>query len=499
MLRRVDPLGPVFALLGLAVFLLHGLNGPLTRDLALYAYSGQQFADGVVPYVSVMNRAGPLAHIVPGIGATIAGWLGADDISTQRILSTLVATATVWLVYVLGRDLHRSRSAGAIAAASLLTIKVFILFATGGSREKTTMMLLVTLALWAVLHRRWGWAGVFVSLATLTWQPAFSVAAATALAAMAALRGRALARALLRFCLGGAIPAVAALLGFALAGALRPLLDGFLLVNLRYTEQIGLIKFLHAKNGDYLDEGFGASLVVLVLGLVAVLVNAVLLWLRSEDRDEPAERTQIAMAFGVLAALVTSLKTVNGWPDLLFVVPISVLAFAGVVQWLVARAPRPTIVAAGLCALAVVLAGWSATATRGNVLVAQRAAVHSIFRIAGADATLASIGAPAPLVLEHKTNPVRYQMFTHGFDQYVDDTYPGGLQGLAHHLDRLRPTFMTVDSGARYRWIKPTIRRHYVFVGAMGDVDWFARKDLAGEEIQRLNAVLDVYARTTHG
>src|SRR5215207_3595231 len=86
LVRRVDPWGPLFALAGTVIFLLHGFGGTLTRDLALYAYSGQQFAEGEPPYVSVLNRAGPLAHIVPGIGAAFARVVGTDALLTQRAL-----------------------------------------------------------------------------------------------------------------------------------------------------------------------------------------------------------------------------------------------------------------------------------------------------------------------------------------------------------------------------------------------------------------------------
>ena len=82
-MRRLDPWGPVLALAGLVIFLLHGFGGTLTRDLALYSYSGQQLVEGVPPYVSVLNRAGPLAHMVPGGGAAIARLIGTDDLLTR--------------------------------------------------------------------------------------------------------------------------------------------------------------------------------------------------------------------------------------------------------------------------------------------------------------------------------------------------------------------------------------------------------------------------------
>jgi hypothetical protein len=489
-LRRIDPLGPLVGLLGLGIFLIHGLHGVLVRDLALYAYSGQQLAHGVPPYVGVINRAGPLAHLVPGLGSTIAGWLGTDDILTQRALSTVLSALTVWVVYLVGRDLYRSRAAGLIAATSLLTLKVFMLFATAGSREKITMMLLLSLALWAVVHRRWAWVGAFVALATLTWQPAFFVGAAVALAAMAGLRGRDLLHAVGRFCLGGAIPTALAVVGFAAAGALRPFLEGFVLINLRYTEQTGLWRFLTHKQ-DLLQGGYGASLWVFLVGLVSCLVGAAVASRRS-DRQEPHVRAQVALGVGVLVAVLWSFRAYNGWPDSLVAAPFAVLGVGGLVHRLIARAPRPPVLTAAFCVVALVLAGASAAATRSHALDVQQAEVDEVLEIAGPDATFVSIAAPAPLVLAHKTNPVRYQMFTGGFAEYVDATYPGGLEGLARHLDRLHPTFMTVDHGiAKYAWIRPTLKQDYVNIGRSADVEWYARKDLGEPELKQLVDTLE--------
>ena len=69
--RRPDPFAGVVALGSLVVFALHGTEGMLSRDLGIYAYAGQQVADGVPPYVGVLNRAGPLAHVLPGVGVVM--------------------------------------------------------------------------------------------------------------------------------------------------------------------------------------------------------------------------------------------------------------------------------------------------------------------------------------------------------------------------------------------------------------------------------------------
>ena len=108
-LRATDPLVPVVALVSLVVYVLHGFHGMLTRDLGIYSYAGQQVAEGVPPYLGVLNRAGPLAHVLPGVGALVARVGGLDDVITMRVLFMLMAVAAVCTAYLLGRDLFRSR------------------------------------------------------------------------------------------------------------------------------------------------------------------------------------------------------------------------------------------------------------------------------------------------------------------------------------------------------------------------------------------------------
>jgi hypothetical protein len=47
----------------------------------------QQVADGVPPYLGVLNRAGPLAHVLPGVAALVARLGGLDDVITMRGLT----------------------------------------------------------------------------------------------------------------------------------------------------------------------------------------------------------------------------------------------------------------------------------------------------------------------------------------------------------------------------------------------------------------------------
>src|SRR5699024_7972684 len=123
----------------LVVYSLHGFEGRLSRDLGIYAYSGQQVANGVPPYENIVNRAGPMAQFGPGLGAALARLAGIDDLLGMRLLYLVISVACVGLVYVLVRELFGSRLAGVAAAAAFLSFQGFINLASNGPREKTVM------------------------------------------------------------------------------------------------------------------------------------------------------------------------------------------------------------------------------------------------------------------------------------------------------------------------------------------------------------------------
>src|SRR6201986_3774463 len=184
--------------------------------------------------MEVLNRAGPLAHVIPGIGVVIARIGGFDDVITMRVFSMLIAVVCVCVVYVLGRDVFSSRPAGLVTAGAFLSFYGFIQYASDGPREKTPMTLFVVLALWAVTRRRWVTAGLCVSLATLCLQTAFFPSFGAAVAGAVLLAGGGRVRALARVIVGGIVPVAVLAVWFALAGSLRPSVEAFFLINARY-------------------------------------------------------------------------------------------------------------------------------------------------------------------------------------------------------------------------------------------------------------------------
>lgn len=488
---RVDPWGPALAALGLVIFLLQGFGGLLTRDLALYAYAGQQFAEGVPPYEGVMNRAGPLAHMVPGFGAMIARAAGTDDLITQRALMMALSVAAVWLTYLLGRDTFRSRLAGAATVATLLAFQGFVTYAGGGPREKTTMMLLVVCAMLAVLHRRWAWAGVAIALATLTWQPAFwaTITMATAAVLVGEPRSRWF-RSLAGVALGGIAVTAAMTLYFAAVGALEAFFDGFLLLNATSTRQTGLVQMMLADPTE-IAVGFGWSIWLVAAGLVASVVLGVRAW-RGPARSESREAAIVAFGVGTTGYFLWSIPVFNGWADAVVILPLAAMGMGGLAAVVLRRVePRGATVVAAYTLVLLVVAAVDTWVTRPDELVPMRAETDAMLALAGPDVSVASVGAPQPLVLGQLRNPIRHQMFIAGLQDYLDENYPGGLAGVAGDIDDARPTYITMDHPTWYDWMSPTIDAHYEQVGTTLDFTWYADRSLGEEKLAEMREILE--------
>jgi hypothetical protein len=481
---------PVVALTSVAVYVLHGFHGLLTRDLGIYSYAGQQVADGVPPYLGVLNRAGPLAHVLPGLGALVARVAGLDngydDVVTMRVLFMLIATAAVCMAYLLGRDLFRSRGAGLVTAGAMLAIHGFIQYASSGPREKTPMALFVIVALWAVVHRRWFTAGVMTSLATLCLQTAFfSTFAAVVVGVLVLAHGQRL-RSLVKVAVGGLVPVLVLGVWFALAGSLRASYDGFYGINRRYTVPNPLTADRDLVWGD-LQAAYGVTVWLLLAGTVLLVLVSLAVVSRRARTAQPGLVVLPAMTAGLAAGLWWILQEYDAWADLFPVLPFAALGLGAAYAVAVHRlAPRPQAVVAGALAVtAVVLAVTYSLQTRNDGLGEQREATDAVLATLPPGATLTSIEAPQPLVLTRRTNPTRYQMFRSGLQDYMDDTWPGGLVGFQHDLVADGQDLVAVGETVSRRW-RESLQPDYVYVGSAPMWDWYARASLGAEKIAEL-------------
>ena len=301
------------------VYSLHGFGGVLNRDLGVYAYAGQQFADGVPPYEGIRNRAGPLAHMLPGVGMVAGRLVGVDDVTSARVLLVLLAVGAVCASYVVGRDLFSSRLAGLASAASLLSFLGFIEYATNGPRHKTPMVLFVLLAMWMLTRQRFLAAGVFIALAALTWQPAFLLAVTAGVLA-AALRPERRIRSLAEIGIGGAVTTAAFAVYFLATGALNAFYEGFFGINARYSGAVGFDQ-RPAYMWGVLRDAYGASIWIFLFGLLALVVAAVAAAVLPTRRSRPDTSLRVAFGVATLVVLVWTWRDINGWPDLFVLLP----------------------------------------------------------------------------------------------------------------------------------------------------------------------------------
>lgn len=486
--RRTDPLTPLLGVVSLVVFWLHGFASYLSRDLSLYTYAGQHVLDGVPPYVAVLNRAGPLAHLLPAAGIAGARAVGRADLLGARVFYLLLAVGCVCLVHVVGRDVYGSRLAGLVSATAFLTFLGFIEYAADGPREKTPMVLFGLCSLWALAHRRWGWAGLSLGLATLTLQLAFFVGAPVLVVCLAWAPRR--VRALALTVVGGAVPVLVLAVYFAWQGALHDAVDGFLLLNLRDTSANPMVPHL-AADWSLLRTGYGLSLYVLVGGLVAWLAvsPAAVLAVR-RDRSAGAA-LRVGLGVSAVAGVLWTLHDFDSWPDVFELLPVAALGVGGAFAAVRARlSPRAASLALPLALAwalaATAFAGVSSVTRRDHRLDEQRSAVAAALAVLPR-ARMASLNAPQPLVLSGRTNPTRYQMFISGLDRYVDETWPGGLHGFTASLLREHPQLVAVGTPSR-AWMRHALRDDYTVVGAPPGWVWYAARSLGPDVLGRLRA-----------
>lgn len=488
-----SPVDRVTSLVGAAALItyeLHGFGGVLDRDLAVYSYGAQQVVDGVPPYVSILNRAGPLAHLIPAIGVLGARLGGIDDLLGMRLLFMLIAVACVCLVYLVGRDLFESPLAGLAAAAAFLSFSGFIEFASNGPREKTPMVLFLLCALLAVTKHRWLAAGVSVSLATLVWQPAFFVGLPAIAVAVLALRPAERTRALLRVAVGGLLPAVGCFLYFAAVGALRAFIDAFVLINLRYTVSQPLTFGDLAHHWAQLQNGFGLSLWVIVTGITAILILPLKALSKEERRRNPAAISVAGVGAAALSGVAWTTRDFDNWPDALVLLPLAALGVGAIVKVLTDHLPPRTalsITIAWVTAAASLALTYSVT-ERDHTLPVQRRSVSAMFERLPSDATLLAINAPQALVLSGKSNPTRHQMISSGLDRYIDDTWPGGLEGFAKWIGREQPTVIAIG-GQVPPWLAETVNSEYQRAGSAPRWTWYVHRSVAQDVISSLRGV----------
>lgn len=460
----------IFALTAV-VYYSYGLQGGISRDGAIYLYSGQRMAEGVPPYVSIFDHKGPLAPMLAGAGVILSGLLGTDDIMTVRVVFFLLGCLAVSSAYLLGSHLFRSHRAGLYASLTFLAFFCFGRYATAEPEAKTPMLLFQVLALLFTSQKKWFRAGLFGSLAALVWQPMAVFPLATLVLA-AARPGGPRSQAVARAVAGTGIPVAVTVAYFYLEGALYELINGSILFNARYLDQeqfSSLVPLLLAP-AKAIFQGYStvlipAVIVAMVLSVVVALVMLGRLYvpkrLDGGLLGGAVERDAFAPVLLTLPfPFIWSLMDFQGYPDFFVFIPYVALGFGGFLYLAVDRfeaasgAGRSLAVMAcfALTAMAVVSslitidlgarASSLATDERGPAagdLDYQKRAAYEIQERFGPDAKVVSIGVPQLLVLLGDTNPNPYAFVIRGIDQQIADETPGGFSGWLRELGAYEP------------------------------------------------------------
>ena len=454
-LLRGDAVGALVSFaVAAALFSRFGLHAHLWRDEAIYAYGGQQFADGVPFYASIFDIKTPLASQLAGLGVLVGRAVGADDLDAIRVTYFLGACAAVSATYLLARALWRSPLAGYAGAAVLASFSGFAIDAGGGPNAKTFGVLFAVGSMALAVRGRWFWAALVGSLGLLVWQPLLVypalVLVAAGLAAAPGRRRRALTHALA----GAALPVVVTAVYFLAEGAFGKLVEAafvFPVTGLKRGPST-LGSRVH-DIGSTLSETYGIMQVFVWAGLP--LVPALLA--ARVARERPRLRVAIAdpLACVVVPSLVLisifSLIDFEGYPDLYPALPYAALGVAGAAALLVERAPRPTLrqaATAGGIAAVVFLVGlsWVRYTREGGKdrgLARQRADAAALDRILDPGEKLYALGDPTPLVLTQRRNPSRFIYLSSGVGQWVK-RHSGGLPGFMHDIRATHPAVIVI-------------------------------------------------------
>src|SRR5439155_20802432 len=94
--------GALALLIGVLLFTRFSIEGNLWRDEAIYAYGGQQLADGVPVYQGIFDPKPPLPTFLTAIGVIGGRVLGEDRLLTLRAECFVFALLAVVGVYWLG-------------------------------------------------------------------------------------------------------------------------------------------------------------------------------------------------------------------------------------------------------------------------------------------------------------------------------------------------------------------------------------------------------------
>jgi hypothetical protein len=486
----------IFALAA-AVSSWYGLGGGLSRDGAIYLYSGQRMAEGLPPYVSVFDHKGPLAPMLAGAGVMLSKLLNSNDIMTVRVIFFLMGCLAVVSAYLLGSSLFKCQRAGVFAALTFLAFFCFGRYATAEPEAKTPMLLFEVLALLLTSQKRWFWAGLFGSLAFLVWQP-MAIFPLVTLFLAATQPGGSRSSALSRAVCGASLPVAATVAYFYVEGALYELINGSILFNLRFLDQEKVSSVAPELAAPVKAIFLGYTTIVIPVVICAMLAAVVISGVTLGRLYFPKGPARISLAnvttretfapilLSLPFPIVWSTMDFQGYPDFFVFIPYVAIGFGGFLYFVTGR-----VEAAGLGGVRralvpitfVLLTAMAVISSLITIKLAaqvssldmdgrgpkpgdfdyQQKAAAQVRERFGEDAKVVSIGVPQLLVLLRERNPNPYAFIIRGIDREIALRTPGGFYGWLLELGAYDPDVIAFGkTSGRYRpELMDWLRSHY--------------------------------------
>ena len=193
-----------------------------------------------------------------------------------------------------------------------------------------------------------------------------------------------------------------------------------------------------------------------------------------------------------MVATAWTLFAYNNWPDAFVVLPAGAIGVACLVSTLSHRwsARIGMSIATAATTIATLAAVLHSVGERDEILNRRRESVATVLRILP-DATILSVNAPQPLVLTGQRNASRLQFLNDDFIDYVDDTWPGGIDGYARWIRRQKFTIIAVGGREIPPWLAPTTERRYKRMGYVNGWMWLVSRDVGVDRLHDLRRALD--------
>ncbi len=451
---------------GLWVFAYVPTQAAIRGDPSFRLYEAQQILLGRPPYGTVIAIKGPLTGLLLAAGMVSGRIFGLPDFAGGRLGLLPCTLALAPLAFALAWAALRHEPwqgraslflAGIGASVAVISLAPVAALTARGPEPKLLVALWGCASLWAAARRRWFVAGLAATLAALAWQPSGLFAIGVFLGALLQ-GGEKKSIAAGRVLLGMLVPVVPVVAYFLLTDALPAAIRQVLLYQFSFgrtavggnmlATMVGNAKSIRVA----VAEGFDLHAWVVGFGMLGWVVWAFIapFCRRSGSSIATAFRQPLRLP-GLIAGLglgVFSLLDFQSYRDLLPFLPFWCLGFGWIIGrlsdfgqpllrswkgWHLGRVTAVVIVAA---AVLLGAPGRRHLTFEGVADSEEQREVTRLHEALGGAEPIQYIGCLAPLILEHKTNPMPFVMIN---DKHrnITDRELGDHAFLARELARL--------------------------------------------------------------